>query len=101
VNEWFDPNAFVAPAEHTFGNSKRDILYGPHYADVDFSMSKTFSMNAFDNPMSFQLKLDATDIFNHPNYGQPNANIGSGPQVGTISSSYTNRSMQVGGVFRF
>jgi Carboxypeptidase regulatory-like domain len=101
VNEWFDPNAFVAPAEHTFGNSKRDILYGPRYANVDFSMSKTFSMNAFDDPMSFQLKLDATDIFNHPNYGQPNANIGSGPQVGTISSSYTNRSMQVGGVFRF
>jgi len=101
INEWFDSSAFVEPAEHTFGNSGRDILYGPHFANVDFSLAKSFTQTLRDRALIFQLKVDVTDLFNHPNYGQPDANIGTGPQVGTISSSFTNRSMQVNGVLHF
>jgi hypothetical protein len=101
VQEWFNPAAFVEPAPHTFGDSRRNILYGAHYADVDFSMAKTFGISAFETPVKIQVKLDAFDIFNHPNYNQPNASIGSGAQVGTITSSLTNRTMQLGGVLRF
>ena len=101
VQEWFDTSAFVEPSPHTFGDSRRNILYGPRYADVDLSIAKTFGLNEFHYPLKFQLKLDMTDAFNHPNYAQPNSSVGSGAAYGTISSSYTNRSMQVGGVFRF
>lgn len=101
AQEWFDTSAFVEPSPHTFGNSERNILTGPRYADADLSLAKTFGLDAFKFPMTFQLKMQATDIFNHPNYSSPNALVGSGAAYGTITSSLTNRAMQVGGVFRF
>jgi hypothetical protein len=100
VNEWFNIDAFTQPTPNTFGNSSRNILYGPHFADVDLSLAKSFAIHPLGDAGSFQLKVDSYDAFNHPNYGQPNSTIG-GSGVGTISSSQTNRGLQLGGILRF
>jgi hypothetical protein len=31
LQEWFDTSAFAVPAAHTFGDARRNILYGPHF----------------------------------------------------------------------
>jgi hypothetical protein len=100
VSEWFNVNAFATPATNTFGDSTRNILYGPHFADVDLSLAKSFAIPALGEASNVELKVDSFDAFNHPNYGQPNSTIGS-TGVGTISSSQTNRGLQLGGTFRF
>ncbi|MEI9979576.1 MAG: hypothetical protein WDN23_11360 [Edaphobacter sp.] len=99
--EWFDTTAFVTPATGTFGNSRRNILYGPNFANFDVSIAKTFALSQAHEAWKLQFKLDMFDVFNHPNYGQPNANIGGGSTVGTITSNVTNRQMQLAGVLRF
>jgi hypothetical protein len=100
MKEWFNVAAFTSPSPNTFGDSRRNILYGPRFADIDLSLAKVFAIPILGEGTSFQLKADSYDIFNHPNYGQPNSTIGS-TGVGTISSSLTHRSLQLGGVFRF
>jgi hypothetical protein len=101
VKEWFYTTAFIAPVTGTFGDSRRNILYGPHFANFDMSVGKTFALSHAHEAWKMQLKLDMFDVFNHPNYGQPNAVIGSGVTEGTITSNVANRQMQLAGVLRF
>ena len=41
-SEWFDPAAFTLPANGTFGNVRRNSLYGPGVELVNMSAGKTF-----------------------------------------------------------
>jgi hypothetical protein len=100
VNEWFNVNAFSQPVPNTFGDSQRNILYGPRFGDVDLSLAKSFAIPKFGEASSLQLKIESFDAFNHPNYALPNSSIGSSG-AGTISSNLTNRQVQVGGIFKF
>ncbi|MGH9615097.1 MAG: carboxypeptidase regulatory-like domain-containing protein [Acidobacteriaceae bacterium] len=100
INEWFNVNAFVSPAPNTFGDTKRNTLDSPNYTDIDLSVAKVFPVPIAGNSTTFEFKADSFDIFNHPNYQFPNAAIGSAG-VGVISSNYTNRTLQLGGMLRF
>ncbi len=95
--EWFNPAAFTTPAPYTFGNSGRNILYGPGFGNVNFSLAKTFSIV---EKVKLQIRADAVDIFNHPNFGQPNTSIGT-LGAGVVSSAIDSRTIQLGGVVRF
>jgi hypothetical protein len=51
-----------------FGNMGRDSIIGPGFNNVDFSLiKKTKITERFSN----ELRFEAFDIFNHPNFGQP------------------------------
>lgn len=100
LQHWFNVNAFVAPAPNTFGDSRRNILYGPNYVDIDANLGKTFQLPMLDKQRNIEFRADCFDLLNHPNYGQPNAVIGSAG-AGTISSSNTNRMMQLGVIVHF
>jgi len=39
-NRWFDPSAFELPRQGTFGNTPRNFLRGPGFANVDMSLVK-------------------------------------------------------------
>ena len=65
----------------TFGNTRRNFLYGPGLELVNISAGKEF---AFYEQVRLQLRVDATNAFNHTNLGQPNTNfdnLGTGPQI--------------------
>jgi hypothetical protein len=64
------------------------------------SFAKSFAIPVLGESSKFQLKADMYDLLNHPNYAAPNMNILSAG-VGTISSSLSNRAIQIGGVFTF
>jgi hypothetical protein len=90
VDRWFDTSAFVAPPPNTYGNSGRGVLYAPGTQTVDVSLSRSFPINRF----RLQFRADAFNLFNTPQLGFPNVNIGS-PTAGRITTTIAdNRSMQ-------
>ena len=92
IHHWFDQTAFATPAQFVYGNAGRDILFGPGRTNLDASLFKDFRPV---ERMTVQFRAESFNLFNHPQFGQPNATIGSGA-VGTITSTVGNpRQMQV------
>ena len=100
ISEWFNTAAFVEPAPYTFGDSGRNVLFGPSYKDLDLSLSKSFPIRKLGEDAKFQIRADATDALNSPNFGFPNSSIGTFG-VGVITTANTNRLMQLGARLTF
>jgi hypothetical protein len=87
VAQWFNPADFAAPGNYTFGNSKKNILFGPGTKEIDASLFKSFKLDS-DGTKRLQLRLEGFNIFNTPQFNNPNASIGSSA-AGTITSAGT------------
>ena len=87
VAQWFNPADFAAPGNYTFGNSKKNILFGPGTKEIDASLFKSFKLDS-DGTRRLQLRLEGFNIFNTPQFNNPNASIGSSA-AGTITSAGT------------
>jgi hypothetical protein len=89
---FFNPTAFAAPADFTFGNAPRYFsnLRAPKYVDEDLTFAKWFSLK---ERLRFQIGVQMFNAFNHPNFGIPNAGVGS-PNMGLSSSTQGARQMQ-------
>src|SRR5689334_21214365 len=82
LSNWFvNPAVFIAPPAGTLGIVGRNSFVGPGFTDVDLALFKNTKITERTN---LQLRADAFDLLNHPNYGQPSGTIGS---VGTISNT--------------
>jgi hypothetical protein len=92
---WFDTTAFVQPDLYTFGNSGRDMLYGPPFSDMDFALSKKFPITKLGEGGSLTFKAETYDTFDSPNFGLPTANIGV-LGASTVTSALNNRLVQLG-----
>jgi hypothetical protein len=96
INHWFDLTAFTTPTPYNYGNSGRDIVYSPGSINFDASIFKRYSLRKLGDAGQVQLRFEGFNIFNHPQFGQPNANI-SNAQVGTITFlTTTMRQLQAG-----
>ncbi|MBI3697147.1 MAG: TonB-dependent receptor [Acidobacteria bacterium] len=82
IDQWFNAAAFAAPPVGRFGNSARGVIVGPGVANFDFGLFKYFRIR---EGARLQLRMTATNFFNHPNFGNPVTNI-SARTVGTIRS---------------
>ena len=88
---WFNTSAFAAPPPNTYGNSARGVLYGPAESNWDLSALKHIKVR---ESIGVELRMDFFNAFNTPNFGFPNANIGS-PSAGQITSTVIdNRDLQ-------
>ena len=98
--QWFNPAAFAIPSSaFTYGNSSYNLLRGPHYQDWDMSLVKN---TTFAEKYRIQLRAEAFNVFNHPNFGTPNASLSSPASVGTITATTGfNRTVQFGFKFNF
>jgi hypothetical protein len=94
---WFNPCAFAIPTTGTFGNSRRGSLYGPGFQNWDMGITKTFSVR---EPVSLQFRLEAFNVFNHPNWGTPDYYIDD-PNFSTVSSATAPRIVQAGLALKF
>jgi hypothetical protein len=97
-NRWFNPAAFVLPAQGTWGNLGRGVYNGPGLATVDFSL---FKDTALSERVGLQFRAEAFNLLNHTNYGTPNATVFTGTAVnssaGLITSTATfSRQIQLG-----
>jgi hypothetical protein len=92
IARWFNPAAFAIPPNGRFGNSARGVIVGPGLANFDFGLFKYFNVT---EKSRLQLRMTATNFFNHPNFGNPNVNISSG-NVGVIRSLQGGRRDSLG-----
>ena len=74
LTNWMNAAAFVAPAPFTVGNSGVMTVTGPGLNTLDMSISKRIRIM---ESHSLQLRLDAFNFYNHPNWGPPGVSIGS------------------------
>lgn len=92
ISNWYNPAAFVQPENGTFGNVRRNSLYGPSLNYTNLSGSKTFSF-PWEN-IKLQIRCDAQNVFNHPSFGNPQTHLGSSDgstvAAGTAFSNVTN-----------
>jgi len=63
-----------------FGNMGRNAFIGPGFNNVDFSLIKKTKIT---ERLSTEMRVEAFDLFNHPNFGQP----GRGAQLVPVNSS--------------
>ncbi len=105
VDQWYNYSAFVTPANGTFGNERRNTLIGPNWRDLDLSLGKTFQLV---RGVRLEIRADATNALNHPNFGQPSTSTGTGVSYNIntsaplqIQSASGARLIQLGGRFNF
>jgi hypothetical protein len=55
----------------------RNTLIGPGFGDVDFSVAKDFPLH-FREGMSLQIRADFFNVFNHPNFANPDGDVAFG-----------------------
>jgi hypothetical protein len=82
---YLNANAFAQPAFGTFGDLGRNSVFGPGYANVDFSVTK---ITRLYERLNLELRAEFFNILNHPNFALPNGSInpGVGP-AGQISQT--------------
>ena len=99
-NSCIDATAYATPVAGTFGNLQRNAVTAPGVANTNFSLFKNFPIW---ETVSFQLRGEAFNAFNHPNPGSPNTTFG-GTTFGFITganSSFGARVLQVAGKINF
>ena len=74
ITNWFNPAAFAAPANNTWGNLGRYVGTGPGAVEVDSSLQKKFRVT---EKLAINFRAAAFNLFNHPEYKIPASSVGS------------------------
>lgn len=94
IDQWFNPAAFSVPDAFTFGNSARNLLFGPGVTSLDLSIAKTTSIR---EKMNLQFRGDFFNLPNTPSFGNPATDITIPSTVGRITSTTVDaRTIQFG-----
>jgi outer membrane receptor protein involved in Fe transport len=107
-NEWFDTSAYCRPGTdagcpgvgplNLLGNTRPAQLSSPGYRNVDASIFRNFTIH---ENAQFQLRGEATNVFNLTNLGTPTAAMNSANFGKVTGSGGSNRILQVGGRILF
>jgi hypothetical protein len=98
-NRWFDTSAFCLQPAGTLGNTPRNFLRGPAFANVDLSVVKNQPIGT----RKLQFRLEIFNLFNHANFGTPTRTVFAGatqndpvlPTAGQITRTVnTSRQLQ-------
>jgi hypothetical protein len=91
---WFDRSAFVIPPFGTQGNSGRNILIGPGFRNLDFSVTKDTAIR--ENKERIEFRAEFFNLTNHPNFGQPSAVLDTAQFGKIFALAGINRQIQFG-----
>jgi outer membrane receptor protein involved in Fe transport len=109
-DRYWDVSCFALPAANTRGNLQRNSLTGPGLVNADVALVKSF---AFGSARLVQLRAEAFNVFNHPNFAVPSGRVAFtgvdaqgnpvvAPTWGRITSTVTTaRQIQLGVKFGF
>jgi hypothetical protein len=78
----FAPSSAVTGFPTGFGTIGRNSIYGPHFFDVDMSLTKDVRIK---ENIVFSFGAQAYNVFNHPNFDNPVADI-SNPLFGSSTA---------------
>ena len=91
INLWFNPAAFAVPAAYTYGNSARNILYGPTHVNWDALAMRVFPIK---DRLNIQFRGEFFNFTNTPSFNGPVTNI-QAANVGHITSAGAPRDIQL------
>jgi hypothetical protein len=97
IRQWFNPKAYKFNAIGTFGSSGRNGIYGPGYWNLDTALTK---QTPITEHVALQLRFEAFNVFNHPNFNNPVATV-SAVNFAQITSSTDPRVLQIGAKLLF
>ena len=80
---WINPAAFALPRNGVYGDAGRNIVRGPGSWQADLGISKRFLIS---ETLGLQFRAEAFNIFNHPNFARPLADL-SASTFGQIFST--------------
>jgi hypothetical protein len=101
LKEWYNLNALAVPAPYTYGNFRRNIVYGPGLSDVNGQLGKTFILWP-ERGVQMHIEGEAFNLFNHASFGQPGNNaIGPGESAQITGVTVGGRTMQLYGKITF
>ena len=100
AKHWFDPSAFAAPAPLVFGNSARNLIYGPGLFNWNIALFKAFPL--WREGTQLELRGETFNTFNHTEFSGINNNFSNGPQqFGEVTSVNDPRTIQLGASLSF
>jgi hypothetical protein len=74
-NHWFDTSVFELQPQGTFGNTPRNFLRGPGFANVDASLVKNQSLKG---DTKLQFRLEVFNVLNRANFAVPTRPVFAG-----------------------
>ncbi|MBT9333132.1 TonB-dependent receptor [Paracidobacterium acidisoli] len=98
---WFDTSAFAPVTTPTFGTASRNSLRGPGDADLDLGIGRSFPIT---ESMRFELRGEAFNATNTPNFGLPGNSVSSssfGHITSTFGSAADSRVLRISGKLNF
>jgi len=69
-----------------YSSASRNSFRGPHYTDFDFGLMKKTKLPKWETA-EFSIGVQAFNVFNHPNFDQPNQGATANPFFGLITST--------------
>jgi hypothetical protein len=95
LQRYFDVDAFVFPAQFTYGNSGRNVLTGPGTNSFDLSVHRSFHI-PINETSELQFRGEAFNAFNRPHFDLPGSTIGTAAAGVIGATSIPNRQLQLG-----
>lgn len=93
IEQWFNTAVFSLPAIGNDGSSKRSIVEGPGYRNVDLGVFRDLRLVG---QTRLQFRLEATNVLNIVNLVNPGTNFSAPATFGKIRSARDMRRIQLG-----
>jgi len=99
----FNAAAFSNPGDGVFGNAGRNLLRGPGFAQVDFSVFKNTKLT---ETSSVQFRAEIFNLFNHANFADPSGGLVRGDNNSLRPTAFFGQSIstvgnQLGGLLGY
>ncbi len=85
--QYINPSCFAAAPAGQLGDANRVPVTGPGFVNTDFSIIKQFALPR--EGMGLNFRAEFFNLFNHPQFGFPVADI-SAPGFGSVNSTVNN-----------
>lgn len=95
---WMNPKAFAAPPAYTYGNSSRNMVYGPGLQSLDAGIVREFSIA---EKARFEARAEFFNALNHTNLGTPNRFVNTASFGSITEASTPGREIQLSGRISF
>jgi hypothetical protein len=93
LSQWFSKSSFAKPGALEWSNQQRNDLVGPQTNNWNMALYKAFQ---FRESARLEFRAESFNTFNHPNWSNPNATVGTS-NFGTITgTSNSPRVFQLG-----
>jgi hypothetical protein len=91
---WFNPCAFAAPPDGTFGTTGRDSMRSPSSWNTDLSIFRQFPL--WGEKRRLEFRAEAFNLFNHVVFGQPGNDLTNSNFGRVTTAANSTRQLQFG-----